>query len=135
MSTTIAYTVQRPGGGTAILNACRELAASTAFERVTGLYAFASLKGVRLLSSALAEAGSWALADKRWVISIDGGITEPEALRFLLNLRRAEVRIPYAEELLAKGCGRSIGSTRRLCYWNGGIRSIRPQRSWWDQRI
>ena len=47
--TNLSYTVQRSGEGTTILGACRDLVASTAFNRVTGVYAFASLKGVRLL--------------------------------------------------------------------------------------
>lgn len=96
------YTVQRPGGGTAILNACRDLVAATTFTRVTGLYAFASLKGARLMIGTLQGTPSWVTASKRWVISIDGGITEPEALRFLLKNRRTEVRVPDAEGLLAR---------------------------------
>lgn len=102
MASRIAYTVQRPGEGTAVLNAYRELAGSTAFGRVTGLYAFASLKGARLLHNVLSESPSWQAATKRWVLSIDGGITEPGALRFLLGLPRTEVRVPHAEELLTR---------------------------------
>lgn len=103
MTTTIVYTVQRPGEGTAILNAYRDLATATTFHRLTGLYAFASLKGARLLTDVLKASPSWTAATKRWVISIDGGITEPGALRFLRDLPRTEVRVPHAEELLARG--------------------------------
>lgn len=99
---TISYIVQRPGEGTAILNAHRDLAAAATFSRLTGLYAFASLKGARLLTDVLRASGSWNGSSKRWIISIDGGITEPSALRFLLNLRRTEVRVPHAEELLKR---------------------------------
>jgi len=102
MTASISYTVQQPGEGTAILNAYRDLAAATRFTRLTGLYAFASFKGVRLITTVLAESPSWLAASKRWVISIDGGITEPDALRFLLSFRKAEVRVPYAEELLTR---------------------------------
>lgn len=98
----ILYTVQRPGEGTAILNACRDLAGSTTFSRLTGLYAFASHKGARLMVGTLQLAPSWTAASKRWVISIDGGITEPEALRYLVRLRKTEVRVPDAEGLLAR---------------------------------
>lgn len=97
---SIAYTVQRPGGGSAILNACRALALATPYDRLTGLYAFASLKGARLLIDALKESPSWRGAKKRWIVSIDGGVTEPGALKFLLSLPKAEVRVPYADELL-----------------------------------
>lgn len=102
MAAKVSYTVQRPGNGAAILKACRDLAAATTFTRVTGLYAFASLKGARLLTEVLRESRSWSACSKRWVISIDGGVTEPMALRYLLRLRRSEVRVPNAEELLAR---------------------------------
>jgi len=98
----LKYTVQRPGDGTAILNAYRDLATSATFSRLTGLYAFASLKGARLLVGTLQPSPSWNAASKRWVISIDGGITEPEALRFLIGLRKSEVRVPDAEGLLGR---------------------------------
>ena len=101
--TRVSLTVQRPGGGPAILNACRQLADSVQFDRVTGLYAFATRKGVTLLSDALSgTSSSWRGAFKRWVISIDGGITEPAALRLLLALPRSEVRVFDAEEVLRR---------------------------------
>lgn len=99
----IVYAVQRAGAGSVILNAYRELATNVPFDRLTGLYAFASTKGARLLTDVLrAAARDWSTTTKRWVISIDGGITEPDALRFLLKQRRAEVRIPDAEALLTR---------------------------------
>lgn len=99
----IAYAVQRPGEGPTILNAYRALATSVPFDRLTGLFAFASAKGALLLSSVFQQANSrWRSVAKRWVISIDGGITEPGALRFLLQQRNVEVRVPYAEELLGR---------------------------------
>jgi len=102
MAANISYIVQRPGEGAAILNAHRDLASAARFSRLTGLYAFASLKGARLLTDAIKGSSSWNGASKRWIISIDGGITEPGALRFLLNLRGTEVRVPHAEELLTR---------------------------------
>jgi HKD family nuclease len=70
---------------------------------VTGLYAFATKKGARLLCTSLAEASArWGAATKRWVISIDSGVTDPEALSFLLDQPRTEVRVPSAEELLSR---------------------------------
>jgi HKD family nuclease len=99
--TNIIYVVQRPSEGPAILNAYRNLAMSVPFDRLTGLYAFASVKGARLLVDAFRKAApNWNTVVKRWVISIDGGITEPNALRFLLRQRRTEVRVPDGEELL-----------------------------------
>jgi len=100
---SIIYVVQRPGEGPAILNAYRNLAMSVPFDRLTGLYAFASAKGARLLVDVLRRnAPTWSTIAKRWVISIDGGITEPNALRFLLRQKRAEVRVPDGEALLSR---------------------------------
>lgn len=103
MAVVTSYTVQRSGEGMAILNAHRAVCAGTLFDRLTGLYAFASLKGATLLERALSESPSWRKASKRWVLSIDGGITEPAALTFLRRLPRSEVRVPDGEELLAHG--------------------------------
>lgn len=59
------FTVQRPSGGGAILQTYRETAAAAEFDQVTGLYAFASEKGARLLYTALDEVSSnWATAKK-----------------------------------------------------------------------
>ena len=98
----VTYHVQRPGEGPVMLNACRDLVNATPFDRITGLYAFASFKGARLLVAAASSSPSWTRAQKRWIISIDGGITEPSALRFLLSLRRSEVRVHDAEALLTR---------------------------------
>ena len=57
----------------------------------------------QLLNSTLGESPSWRNAVKRWIISIDDGLTEPDALRFLMSLRNSEVRIPDGEALLLRG--------------------------------
>lgn len=101
--TRLSYTVQKPGNGSAILNSYRELVRHTRLDRLTGLFAFASAKGARLLCDAVAkEVPNWRRTSKRWVLSIDGGITEPGAIRFLLDLPNSEVRVPDAEQLLAR---------------------------------
>lgn len=102
--THVTYVVQRPGYGPAIMTAYRDLTSRVPFNRLTGLYAFASRKGARLFCDAIGEVvPAWANVSKRWVISIDGGVTEPDALRYLLRQRKAEVRVPDAEELLHTG--------------------------------
>lgn len=99
----IVYAVQRPGQGPVILNAFRNLVTSVRFDRVSGLFAFASKKGARLLSRVIQQATpDWKNLAKRWVISIDGGITEPDALRYLLRQRGVEVRVPDAEALITR---------------------------------
>ncbi len=100
----LIYVVQRPGEGASILSAYRQLANGVAFDRLTAMFAFASFKGARLLTTAISESlPNWRRTRKRWVISVDGGITEPEALRFLLRLQRSEVRVPDGHEMLRRG--------------------------------
>ena len=100
--TALKFSVQTPGDGAKILDAYRDLSASTTFSRLTGLYAFATYKGARLLVDVLKTSPSWRSAKKRWVISIDGGITEPESLRYLLQLGKSEVRVPSADVLIKR---------------------------------
>src|ERR1700683_339196 len=96
--------VQKPGQGPAILNAYRELISNVACDRSTGLFAFATHQGAKVLTAALSAASQrWRRAQKRWVISIDGGVTEPGALRFLLAAANSEVYVPDAELLLSRG--------------------------------
>lgn len=97
-----SYTVQRPFEGKRIYTAYRDSVAGLEFSRVSSFYAFASLKGAQLLNATLGESASWRNAVKRWIISIDDGLTEPDALRFLMSLRNSEVRIPDGEALLAR---------------------------------
>jgi HKD family nuclease len=98
--TLIAYSVQSPSQASSVLRAYQQLLKGVSYGRLTGLYAFATLKGARLLVDVLKESVSWKKAKKRWIVSIDDGITEPDALRFLLSFPKSEVRIPYGEQLL-----------------------------------
>jgi hypothetical protein len=100
----LTYVVQRPGEGASILSAYRQLASGVAFDRLTAMFAFASFKGARLLTTAIGESvPNWRRTRKRWVVSIDGGITGPEALRFLLRLQRSEVSVANGDEMLRRG--------------------------------
>lgn len=60
--------------------------------------AFASEAGVRALSdlAPLAEPG----LRKRWLIGLENGLTQPEALRVLAELDDSEVRVPFGRELI-----------------------------------
>jgi hypothetical protein len=61
------------------------------------------MKGAKLLVEVCREvAPNWSNIAKRWVLSIDGGITEPAALRYLLHQRKTEVRVPDAEAMLSR---------------------------------
>lgn len=61
--------------------------------------AFASEAGVRALAELmpLGEAG----LRKRWLIGLENGLTQPEALKALAELDDSEVRVPYGREIVA----------------------------------
>jgi hypothetical protein len=95
----ILYIVQRPDEGPLMLNAYRSLATSVPFSRLTGLYAFASLKGAKLLVDVLRRATpNWNNVAKRWIISIDGGITEPKSFACCYDKAESRCGCPMAKD-------------------------------------
>lgn len=71
------------------------------FDIVDAAVAYASRRGVDLLSARLSQSPTWESAAKRFMISIDFGITHPQALSQLAKLNHAEVRVPNAAAVLA----------------------------------
>src|SRR5687767_5821970 len=91
---------ERPGD---IFNGLIETANGVRFDELHVFMAYASLKGCYLLNETLTkECHNWTKSKKRWLISFDGGITEPSALSFLKGLKNSEVRIPRGLEVLTK---------------------------------
>ncbi len=72
------------------------------FTRVDAAVAYASLGGVELLLDRARASRSWGSAQLRFLISIDSGFTEPEALARLAAVPGAEVRVPNAEVVLKR---------------------------------
>lgn len=67
--------------------------------------AYATRKGCELLIERLrSRLSNWRFIKKRWLVSINGRVTEPNALRFLQTLPNSEVRVPNVRKLLANGC-------------------------------
>lgn len=62
--------------------------------------AYASTRGVSVLTDALAGQ-TWDAARKRFLVSLDFGFTQPEALERLSRLSNAEVRIPNGHAVVA----------------------------------
>lgn len=82
--------------------AALELAASVPFQSVDAAIAYATLRGVSLFNQRLCQvAPQWAGATKRFLISIDYGITDPGALAALGKLPGFEVRVPNGLAVLA----------------------------------
>ncbi|MGD8168560.1 hypothetical protein ACEXOS_015165 [Herbiconiux sp. P16] len=70
------------------------------YEYVDVAVAYASTEGVRLLNDRLSSR-TWSAARKRFLVSIDFGFTQPQALARLSELDNAEVRIPNGRAVLA----------------------------------
>ncbi len=62
--------------------------------------AYATLSGCRIICEQLRNASEWLGCGKKWLISIDFGRTEPDALEYLAELPQAEVRIPNGKTVL-----------------------------------
>lgn len=93
--------VQGPGAGSEILRAIRHTSMANEFDRLTGFYAYATIGGTRLVLETLREnLPRWKQAQKRWLVSMDFGRTDPDALELLASIPRSDVRIPNAQEVL-----------------------------------
>ena len=74
--------VQTPTTPGAMLDGVRSIAAIDEFDEFWASVAYASAAGVHLLSKEMGSTTkAWSRVRKRWLISIDFGHTEPEALR------------------------------------------------------
>jgi hypothetical protein len=89
------------GRASGISKGLSELAAGARFRRLRVAVAYATYSGCRDLVSSFARSlAGWRGIEKQWLISIDFGTTEVEALRYLQDLPHSEVRIPEASALL-----------------------------------
>ncbi|KAF2991447.1 phospholipase D family protein (plasmid) [Methylocystis sp. MJC1] len=70
------------------------------YRRFRAAVAYASINGCKILNQEASGSGRWAASQKRWLISIDFGRTEPEALEFLANLPHSQVRIPNGKSVV-----------------------------------
>ncbi len=69
--------------------------ANGTYDEFHAAVAYASVSGCKTLFDALEKTpGDWKASRKRWLISIDFGRTEPEALDRLASVGGSEVRIP-----------------------------------------
>lgn len=71
------------------------------FEQAEVAVAYASEGGVKLLDKRLSRSSVWHSASKRFLVSIDFGITEPRALDLLTSLPNTEVRVPNGRLVLS----------------------------------
>jgi HKD family nuclease len=64
--------------------------------------AFASEAGARTLRG-LCPSRAFDAVAKRWLVGIENGLTQPEALAYLAELHDSEVRVPYGAKALESG--------------------------------
>jgi HKD family nuclease len=85
-------------------------AASTAnYDKMTVLVAYATKLGCEILVSGLAATcPHWADMAKTWIVSLDFGHTQPEALQYLAQLPKSVVAIPNASLVLQENLRPSI---------------------------
>jgi hypothetical protein len=85
-------------------------AASTAnYDKITELIPYATKLGCEILVSGLTAACSnWADMAKTWIVSLDFGHTQPEALEYLAQLPKSTVAIPNAHLVLEANLRPSI---------------------------
>lgn len=99
---TYAVALQGRGNHDAVINALRAGASIAHFERLRAAYAYATAGGVYVFAQALRDViPDWSEVDKRWMVSLDFGHTEPAALEYLAALDHSQVRIPFANDVLA----------------------------------
>ncbi|MDI6910479.1 hypothetical protein [Nocardioides sp.] len=83
-----------------VLRGISGAAACAQYSAIDAAVAYASDRGVVLLEQELATNQWWFRASKRFLVSIDYGITDPRALRRLSRIAGAEVRVPNARAVL-----------------------------------
>jgi hypothetical protein len=104
LRTSIALQDRNNGSTSAVITGIVELAASTRFRRMRNAVAYATRSGCHDLCHRLAQNMlQWRSIRKYWLISIDFGRTEVEAITYLGSLPNSEVRIPNASKLLNTG--------------------------------
>lgn len=93
----LLYVQTQENAGT-IYRGLMQTASSASYDRLTVVMAYATKIGCELLAEGFkTEITSWKQMKKRWLVSIDRGITEPDALVYLAELPNSVVRVPNRE--------------------------------------
>jgi len=93
--------VQSPTLPNVIYNGLLETAGAADFDKLTVTVAYITKIGCKLITKGFSEIlPKWGEIKKTWLISFDLGITEPDALEFLMSLPNSTVWISNAEAVL-----------------------------------
>jgi HKD family nuclease len=91
----------RNGQPSRVLNAILSIATAARFGSLRVAVAYATARGCSELIGALASRiSAWPRIRKEWLVGIDHGVTDPEALRALMSQRNSTVRIPNGDYLI-----------------------------------
>ena len=75
-----------------------QTASSASYDSLIVVMAYATKLGCKLLVEGFeSKITYWKQMKKRWLVSVDGGITEPDALVYLAELPNSVVRVPNRE--------------------------------------
>jgi hypothetical protein len=119
--------IQGPEHPGAVLDAIKQAAEVVPAGYLKAGFAYASVAGVQLLSWSLADVmEDWAKTKKRWLVSFDWGTTDPEAVDFLASLPNSQVRVPYAEEVIARKLMPAVCFHLKTLTLQGGRASGKP---------
>lgn len=81
----------------------RSIVSGVRFDRMRAAVAYASVIGCEDLSSILSKTNpAWKSAEKKWLLSIDFGHTDPRAIRYLKRLPKSQVRIHDGNDVLRR---------------------------------
>src|SRR5437016_4622175 len=79
------------------------LAELNGYTQFRGGVAYATFSGCGILVQELRRISCWKKSYKRWLISIDYGRTEPDAMKYLAEIPNTEIRIPNGLAVVATG--------------------------------
>jgi len=93
----LLYVQTQENAGT-MYHGLMQTASSASYDRLTVVMAYATKIGCELLVEGFkTEITSWKQMKKRWLVSVDLGVTEPDALVYLAELPNSVVRVPNRE--------------------------------------
>lgn len=96
--------------------AIARLAEHIKYSRIRIAAAYATELGVLRFNDLLSDTSQWNTSGKRFLISFDNGITQPEALLRLAEIPESEIRIPGASEALKNPNLRPKAAFHAKCY-------------------
>jgi len=91
----------RSGRTSRMIDMIVTVSSSFSFDRIRVAVAYATVGGCKELVRELRDAGvDFESLQKEWLVSIDFGTTEPEAIRFLAGMENSSIRIPNGSQTL-----------------------------------